>query len=299
MSEYNIQMNKYNALNAEYDQLYPQPMKHASTHAKDGSDPITPADIGAYSKTETDALLAENVYTKTETNALLAGKANVANVYTKTEADTLLAGKAPAGYGLGGKGKNLTSSDDLNTIFQNGWYYWRADVPQNAPTQWPTGVSAYCMMRVWCYESGKAIQEISSVNYDLKYTLKRVCRNNVWTVEWDNPPMVLGVEYRTTERYMEKPVYKKMIQFGNIAASNTWKEVTYTDETTVVPFAYGGHMASGDAIPGMATYTGNTGDFVSVTLDIGICKNTIGIMAHDNTKQPTAYVWVKYYKTTD
>ena len=47
MSEYNIQMNKYNALNAEYDQLYPQPMKHASTHAKDGNDPITPSSIGA------------------------------------------------------------------------------------------------------------------------------------------------------------------------------------------------------------------------------------------------------------
>ena len=57
MSEYNIQMNKYNALNAGYDQLYPQPMKHARTHAKDGSDPITPADIGAYSKTEADTLL--------------------------------------------------------------------------------------------------------------------------------------------------------------------------------------------------------------------------------------------------
>ena len=49
MSEYNIQMNKYNALNAEYDQLYPKPMKHASTHAKDGSDPITPSSIGAAS----------------------------------------------------------------------------------------------------------------------------------------------------------------------------------------------------------------------------------------------------------
>lgn len=47
MSEYNIQMNKYNALNAEYDQLYPQPMKHASTHAKDGNDPITPSSIKA------------------------------------------------------------------------------------------------------------------------------------------------------------------------------------------------------------------------------------------------------------
>ena len=58
MSEYNIQMNKYNALNTEYDQLYPQPMKHANTHAKDGSDPITSADIGAYSKIETDSLLS-------------------------------------------------------------------------------------------------------------------------------------------------------------------------------------------------------------------------------------------------
>ena len=47
MSEYNIQMNKYNALNAEYDQLYPKPMKHANTHAKGGSDSITPEAIGA------------------------------------------------------------------------------------------------------------------------------------------------------------------------------------------------------------------------------------------------------------
>ena len=57
MSEYNIQMNKYNAVNAEYDQLYPQPMKHASTHAKDGSDPITPSMIGTYNKTEIDTAL--------------------------------------------------------------------------------------------------------------------------------------------------------------------------------------------------------------------------------------------------
>ena len=61
MSEYNIQMNKYNALNAGYDQLYPNPMKHANTHAKDGSDPITPASIGAYTKGETDTLLVNKV----------------------------------------------------------------------------------------------------------------------------------------------------------------------------------------------------------------------------------------------
>lgn len=57
MSEYNIQLNKYNALNAGYDQLYPQPMKHANTHAEDGNDPITPSMIGTYNKTEIDTAL--------------------------------------------------------------------------------------------------------------------------------------------------------------------------------------------------------------------------------------------------
>ena len=31
--------------------------------------------------------------------------------------------------------------------------------------------------------------------------------------EWVNPPMLLGVEYRTTERYLGKPVYKKLLSF--------------------------------------------------------------------------------------
>ncbi len=71
MSEYNIQMNKYNALNAGYDQLYPQPMKHANTHAEDGNDPITPSMIGTYTKTEIDTALQKkadsfSVYTKEE-----------------------------------------------------------------------------------------------------------------------------------------------------------------------------------------------------------------------------------------
>ena len=74
MSEYNIQMNKYNALNAQYDQLYPQPMKHASTHAKDGDDPITPSSIGAAELGADGKVLASQIpsievdaYTKVQT----------------------------------------------------------------------------------------------------------------------------------------------------------------------------------------------------------------------------------------
>lgn len=99
MSEYNIQMNKYNALNDEYDQLYPQPMKHANTHAKDGSDPITPANIGAVPTTRTvngKALSA---------NITLA--ASDVNAYSKSETDTLLQNK------IEGLGKIITEFSQI------------------------------------------------------------------------------------------------------------------------------------------------------------------------------------------
>ena len=36
--------------------------------------------------------------------------------------------------------------------------------------------------------------------------------------QWENPPMVLGVEYRTTERYFNKAVYTKLINVGFVYA---------------------------------------------------------------------------------
>jgi hypothetical protein len=34
--------------------------------------------------------------------------------------------------------------------------------------------------------------------------------------EWVNPPMMIGVEYRTTERYDGKAVYAKLVDFGTL-----------------------------------------------------------------------------------
>lgn len=42
----NIEMQVLGA-NGEYEQIYPVPAGHASKHASGGSDPITPASIGA------------------------------------------------------------------------------------------------------------------------------------------------------------------------------------------------------------------------------------------------------------
>ena len=48
--------------------------------------------------------------------------------------------------------------------------------------------------------------------------------NGNWQpVEWINPPMTLGTEYRTTERYLGKPVYVKAVDCGEITDG---KEIT-------------------------------------------------------------------------
>ena len=41
-------------------------------------------------------------------------------------------------------------------------------------------------------------------------------------VEWANPPMEIGVEYRTTKRHNGKPVYTKLIDFGALSNGSVW-----------------------------------------------------------------------------
>lgn len=54
------------------------------------------------------------------------------------------------------------------------------------------------------------------------YRLTWTKYNNAWRApEWTNPPLALGVEYRTTERYLGKPVYVKTVDCGKMANNKT------------------------------------------------------------------------------
>ena len=136
-----------------------------------------------------------------------------------------LSNKAPAGYGLGEQSKELTSDDDLNTIWQNGWYRWGSRSPQNAPKMTSdAGGAGYIFARVTNYDAQNVLQEYWSLNQDAQNQARRICRNGTWgPLEWINPPMQLGVEYRSTERYNGKPVYAKAINFGQ-APNATYKD---------------------------------------------------------------------------
>ena len=57
--------------------------------------------------------------------------------------------------------------------------------------------------------------------------------NGNWQpVEWIKPPMTLGTEYRTTERYLGKPVYVKTINMGNLPG-NAVKQASFQSNNVV------------------------------------------------------------------
>ena len=133
MSEYNIQMNKYNASNAEYDQLYPQPMKHANTHAKDGSDPITPTSIGAYSKTETNTLLQKKADKSIAFTVTLTASGWSNNAQTISDSRFVSVGYAytvaPASSSFADYADAMVYADDVTT---NGQMMFHCD---SVPTE--------------------------------------------------------------------------------------------------------------------------------------------------------------------
>ena len=50
-------------------------------------------------------------------------------------------------------------------------------------------------------------------------------------VEWFNPPMILGAEYRTTERYMGNPVFVRLVDCGTFTASASPTETRIAVDT--------------------------------------------------------------------
>lgn len=117
-----------------------------------------------------------------------------------------IANAAPGGFGLGGGAKVLAASDDLNTIWEAGWYAWDA-APKNAPAVSGTPISN-CSMIV--LNKGGNYNRHQIVYTVEGYELHRSSAETIGKWEWVNPPMLTNVEYRTTERYNGKAVYKML-----------------------------------------------------------------------------------------
>ena len=203
--------------------------------------------------------------------------------FNGTDYDTLypktvynqVSGVAPAGYGLGETlpyiAKTSESGEyDADTIDKTGFFA--------AKTNTPTGK--------WCYglhvnrTDNLAFQLLTSEFSEKEFALRKKI-SGVWQPwEWVNPPMKLGVEYRTVERYNGKPVYAKLLNFGALPNSTSKSFAHGISSLGYVVDIYGQGVAGQD---------------VKVSVD----TTNITITSTSNLSAVTAYPVIKYTKTTD
>ena len=107
-------------------------------------------------------------------------------------------------------------------------------------------------------------------------------------VEWANPPMIMGVEYRTTERYNGKPVYTKLFNTGELANGGTF---TYANDPVDV-CRYAASIDS-SALPIYALGSWNAG--WSLRCDVNGQKVTVFMGDSRTTAAIDVQVWYTKY----
>lgn len=159
---------------------------------------ITPANIGA-----------------TPTSRKVNGKALSSDI-TLSASDV---GAAPAGFGYGGAmtSIDLTSGAYSGMTLSAALDSVLATMVSGSAAQIqlrdPNGEYSYrCFGKLWKYGSsngGNATLEVVTYNGHKAFLRRLSDRGWLTEWEWENPPMTTGVEYRTLERFAEKPVYVK------------------------------------------------------------------------------------------
>lgn len=172
------------------------------------------------------ALTNAKAYTDAEIAEWVGDSTVASQISTAVDAITYSdVGAAPAGYGLGGLAKILSSADDLNTLKGTGFFRWGSDMPANAPF-------SYSVMLQIQRGDGDVFQKVwqLGLHSGVQTSAERVVLDDVGEWEHSNPPMYLGVEYRTTERIEGKAVYKKKDSSGKVMyrldGSDTWNDYT-------------------------------------------------------------------------
>ena len=110
--------------------------------------------------------------------------------------------------------------------------------------------------------------------------------------EWETPPMVLGVEYRTTERWQGKAVYTALIDCG--ALPNNAQTATAHNVSMTKALRCSG-TAGTSAIPRSHTVWPSTGKTVW-TVDVCFSTTSVYIMTNFDASADNAYVQIWYTK---
>ena len=187
------------------------------SHSKDKNNPhgVTPEQIGA--RPITWMPTAEEVGARPAAWMPTAAQVGARpNTWLPSIAEI---GAAPTGYGLGVSTSPVVS--DINKHTANGWFRVTAGT-DNTPCPYGIGMN-------YGYDGSNITQRVYDINN--KGWIQRTTGNGgtSWTEwEWENPPLIEGKEYRTTERYNGKPVYTKAVYCSNFPSVAT-KSISISD----------------------------------------------------------------------
>lgn len=131
-------------------------------------------------------------------------------------------GAAPSGHGLGEASKN---SADINTEKVNG-YFRTTSATANKPFQAGAG-------HVRSYNAEIAVQNLFRCSDGTEIVRYTTDGGATWKEDWANPPMALGTEYRTTERWDGSPLYTKLIDFGALPNAESKSIATGVQESNI------------------------------------------------------------------
>lgn len=214
----------------------------------------------------------------------------------KTQARTNI-NAAPDGFGLGIIDWNSAPESDANKIPGTGWFMATKNVP----------VSGFWFIRQEFDgpSNNDALQTAWPQNLDSYHRgclAQRYKIGGTWSAwEWVNPPMQLGVEYRTTERYLGKPVYVKAVACGAVPTNST-KTVSFdpsydavSTDSTFRALCVWGVTSDHWTLPALLYGYG-----LDRSINIGGYFNGILIgTTETGVSNSTVTAVVKYIKTTD
>lgn len=124
--------------------------------------------------------------------------------------------------------------------------------------------------------------------------------NGTWyPFEMVNPPMKLGVEYRTTERYNGKPVYAFAMNLGQGPAQGETKTVAHNIENMSHIISFGGDITINGTNPLALPFDFSPVRVSSGTLNADYLNFYLVSINTPLTSYTACYAWVKYTKTTD
>ena len=210
-------------------------------------------------------------------------------------------GAAPDGYGLGANGwpyaYTIVTSDTVNDLNRSG-LYWVKDVENSLyPDGSNSGKAGLLLHLHGDRRSTSAARQIFFPNAPVNGVGRncRVEREKTSAGEWMpwefvNPPLALGVEYRTTERYLGKPVYCKLVDFG-VLPNKTSKSVEITSDVAAI--------IKTDVIGTGGAYLSLYDLFSSISSNPAVNPATVTIKTTVDASNSSVFCYCKYTKATD